>query len=267
MRSFGILTFAFGEAYARHAYALYLSAREHKVPVTIVTADFPAVNWLMERGVVPVLTANKGQHPFWYEQLAYDLSPYDVTLKMDADCFIPAGADMRAIKNMIEQHQVVNGVPHTLQHELLHSTAYRQQEMAMGLPTVYSTMFGFVKGSEAHLFYQHIKMFCYHWGSQHLPMTVGVKMTTDTLYSMAWAACHNASAALVGLPFHHMKPATMGWGKDTREDWTREIPYQVRGTNVFIGGQSVCLPIHYQDKNFLSEAILQELEGAHVRHL
>jgi hypothetical protein len=268
MRSFGILTFAFGEAYARHAYGLHLSAKAQGVGVTVVTTQWdPAMRYLADRGVLVKLIPEKDKHPFWYEQFAYDESPYSVTLKMDADCFIPKGADMRAIRNMIEQHQVVNGVPYTLQHEPLHSTAYRQQEVAMGLPTVYSTMFGFVKGSEAHLFYQHIKAFCHHWGSQHLPMTVGVKLTTDTLYSMAWAACHNASAALIGLPFHHMKPATMGWGAEAREDWTREIPYQVRGTSVFVGGQSVCLPIHYQDKNFLNDAIIKELEGEHVRHL
>jgi hypothetical protein len=268
MRSFGILTFAFGQAYARHAYGLHLSAAKHGVPVTVVTLpDDETYQWLARRDVPLCTVTDKAKHPFWYEQHAYDKSPYDLTLKMDADCFIPADADMGLIRRMIEQSEIVNGVPHTLLHEPVYSVAYRDREVKMGLPTVYSTMFGFAKCTEAHLFFQHIKMFCAHWGSDHLPMTKGLEMTTDTLYSMAWAACHNPSAALVGLPFHHMKPITMGWGTGVREDWTREVPYQVRGTSVYVGGQCVSLPIHYQDKNFLSDAVLKELEEQDVRHL
>lgn len=267
MRSFGILTFAFGLDYARHAYALFLSARAHGVKVTAATTRIDvAVQYLVDRGVpVQLVEPVGGAHPFWYEQFAYDIAPFDLTLKMDADCMIPRDADMELVRTLIARHQVINGVPHTLTHEPVHSTVYREREVSWGLPTVYSTMFGFARCNEAHLFYQNIKAFCAHWDTDVLPMTKGVPMTTDTLYSMAWAACHNASSALMGLPFHHMKPGTMGWGMGIREDWTREVPYHVKGSRVFVGGQCVSLPIHYQDKNFLSDMLIQELEGASVR--
>jgi hypothetical protein len=267
MQSFGILTFAFGEQYARHAYGLYLSAKKAGVETTVVTTMSRTWEYLNDVGVPTSIVPDKKKHAFWYEQYAYDTTPYDLTLKMDADCFIPQDADMKTIRSLIERHRVVNGVPYTLAHEPVHSTAYREREVSWGLPTVYSTMFGFSKCTEAHLFYQHIKLFCAHWDTDYLPMTRGVPMTTDTLYSMAWAACHNPSSALLGLPFHHMKPATMGWSSNTREDWTHEVPYHVKGSRVYVGGQCVCLPIHYQDKNFLNDAVLKELEGVDVPNL
>lgn len=266
MRSFGILTFAFGLEYAKHAYALALSARAHGVRVVVCSLlDDPACAYLQDKGIqVALVDAKTAARPFWYEQFAYDVSPFDLTLKMDADCLIPRDADLELIRGLIARHQVVNGVPHTLTHEPTYSTAYREREVSWGLPTVYSTMFGFTRCTEAHLFYQHIKAFCAHWDTDALPMTKGVPMTTDTLYSMAWAACHNPSSALMGLPFHHMKPATIGWGLGVREDWTREVPYHVKGSRVYVGGQCVCLPFHYQDKNFLNEDVIKELEAASV---
>lgn len=263
MRSFGILTFAFGLDYARHAYGLALSARVHGVQVAVATRmSDPACAYLNEKGVQTLLLTVAPMDPFGYEQFAYDVSPFDLTLKMDADCLIPRDANMELIRALIARHQVVNGVPHTLTHEPVHSTVYREREVSWGLPTVYSTMFGFTRCAEAHLFYQHIKAFVEHWDTEALPMTKGVPMTTDTLYSMAWAACHNQSSALMGLPFHHMKPATIGWGTGVREDWTREVPYHIKGSRVYVGGQCVSLPIHYQDKNFLNDDVIKELEGA-----
>lgn len=284
MRSFGILTFAFGLNYAKHAYGLALSARAHGVQVAVATKmGDPACAYLNEKGVqtllltAPPMGQRRGQDrepagqwfhsAFAHEQFAYDVSPFDLTLKMDADCLIPRDADMELIRTLIVRHQVVNGVPHTLTHEPVYSTEYREREVSWGLPTVYSTMFGFTRCAEAHLFYQHIKAFCAHWDTDALPMTKGIPMTTDTLYSMAWAACHNLSSALMGLPFHHMKPATVGWGPGVREDWTREVPYHVKGSRVYVGGQCVCLPMHYQDKNFMSDDVIKELEAASVRSI
>src|SRR5438270_78142 len=109
MRSFGILTFAFGEHYARHAYGLYLSAKAQGVPVIVCTRQYdPARLYLVDHNVPFIVTHHSPDHePFWYEQFAYDMTPFQFTLKMDADCFIPEGADMKGIQRTIEQRGVV----------------------------------------------------------------------------------------------------------------------------------------------------------------
>lgn len=262
MRSFGILTFAFGLDYARHAYGLALSAKVHKVPTCVVTSPNDlAYPYLLNKGVQLQAVTRTAHDPFWYEQFAYDNTPFEVTLKMDADCLIPADANMKLVRDLIERHNIINGIPHTLTHTPVYDTPYRDREKSWGLPTVYSTMFGFTRCTEAHLFYEHVKTFCTHWGSDVLPMTKDVPLTTDSLYSMAWAACHSPSSALMGLPFHHMKPGTMDWGA-VREDWTREVPYHIKGSRVYVGGHCVSLPIHYQDKLFMNDNVINELEAA-----
>jgi hypothetical protein len=261
MRRDGILVFAIGAEYARFAYGLYLSAKAQDVEVAIAV-DEGAKPYLRDKGLTPieVPVPNKLVHPFWYEQFAYDLTPFDTTLKMDADCVLHAGVNMTHIFDRIRQG-MCTGIPYDLQGDLRLETAYRQYEDSVGLPTVYSTMFGFNKNNEAYLFYQHIKMFVRHWGSHYLPMTVGKQMTTDTLYSMAWLACHSERSVLGGLPFHHVKSATMNWPNNQREDWTQDTPHHLDDDGrLYINGIAVFAPCHYYDKNFMSTAMIARLE-------
>lgn len=269
MKTKGILTFAIGQDYAKYAVGLFYSAKAQGVQCSVVTDGGPADEVLLQHGVDKVLRAPRpvaDEPAFWYEQFAYDLTPFDVTLKMDADCIIPKGADMQRVFDKIEQCQLLNGVPHTLEGKDAKTLQYRHAESAKGMPSVYSTMFGFSKVTEAHLFYQHIKMLWREW--DNYAWIKDIPKTTDALYSVAWAASHTPSACLHMLPFHHMKPATMGWPDHQREDWTTSLPFHVDPEGrLYVRGMRVGLPTHYFDKGFMTDQLIQHLKDVYVRSL
>jgi hypothetical protein len=269
MQSAGILTFVEGLAYAQMARALYHSAVPNNVGFLAGVAenDIVSQDYLLDHKVpiVTVATKRSTPEPFWFEKFAYDVTPFDLTLKMDADCLIPAGCNLALVFESIRRNDLITGVPHTLDHQKWPSTAHRQLEIRMGMPTVYSTMFGFSKHNEAYLFYQHLKQFYHYWGRDELPMTKGIPLTTDTVYSMAWAACHTQRKVLAGIPFHHIKPMTMNWGQGVREDWTNLVPHSLDDQGrVFIGGMRATLPLHYHDKQFMTPDRIELLERLNV---
>lgn len=258
MRTTGILTFALGKGYAVCAAHLFRSARMSGTDVCICVPDTDVASQktLQDMNVPFVPFKDSGldkTNKFWFETLAYDLTPFDVTLKMDSDCFIPYGCNLDRYFERTEKSGVLNGSPTDLEGKPVLSSPYRDWETKNGLPEIYSTMFGFIKSEDTKKFFEAVKGVYYNWNS--IEKTGTWTCTTDTAYSWAWAQTFTSASALSGLPFHHMKPGTMGWGSNFREDWTKSIPHSVDPTSrVWVGGRRVSLPIHYVDKNFIQSA-------------
>jgi hypothetical protein len=270
MRTRGILTFAVGIEYARMAYALYLGTLQFGTEVGFIAcvSGREEAEYLRARGVpYEVIPAGTKDQPFWFEQCARDLTPFDLTLKMDADCIIPRGCNLHSVFDMIDERRMVNGVPYTLEGTPAGVSPYRKQDEERGLPPVYSTMFGFSIGTMSSLFFSHVKTFYRLWGSDYLPMTKDLPLTTDSVYSMAWLATKPMGCALHGAPFHHMKPGTMGWD-NIPDNWSTVMPNHIdQEGRMFVSGTRVGLPCHYQDKTFMTDANLKQLEEVYVSNI
>lgn len=274
MRSRGVLTFAIGEAYTRAAHGLYLSTLLQKDVgfVAIVKPDAREdIAYLTKNNVPYTELSNRHEVKgrFWFEQAAFKVSPFQLTLKMDADCLLPNGSSLNYAFMRILEQGLVNGSPHTLLGNKFSPTAYRSGENERGLPSVYSTMFGFDKSKESKQFFQVLKSVYKNWDTDALQVSKGIELTTDSAYSIAWSICNpNNDAVSGGIPFHHMKPSALGW-TDTSDAWTSSVPHHIDDAGrVFVAGIRVGLPMHYFDKRFLSKAYLDQLKelAGHVRN-
>lgn len=259
--SVGGITFAFGYQYQRMAYALALTLKRYGIPLTVVVPDGdtegPRVYEKLENevNVVPL----KGYFgKFEYEALAYDLSPYEVTLKFDADVIVPSDAYLLELVPLIETFGLVSGAACDLTGTRNTATIYRRIESKFELPTVYSALFGFKKGELAHSFFEKVKWLFATWYS--LPKFAQVMPpTTDSLYSIAWKAIAKGNPK-EGLPFLHMKPGIAG--SHVPYDWVNHVPYVLDDNGgLRVNSHRIRIPFHYFDKAFMSDAVLERLES------
>jgi hypothetical protein len=251
MPTAGILTFAKGDQYARLAYLLHLSCKRLGVPVAVcvdaqedVILDRLAVSGVMTVPYDSSILPSEGKYTF--EGLAHKLTPFDLTIKTDADVVFPPETDFGTIWDRVDKYDLVPGVPYTFEHLPVSWSPYREKEDAEGLAQVYSTMFGFKKDSEiASDFYD-----CVFDKFREQPT-----LETDNVYSWAYSSVRKVTVDTplhlhYHIPFHHCKAGTLAW-PDTRDDWTNEVVAQVDKTgSIYVAGKKVVLPMHYVDKSF-----------------
>lgn len=255
--SVGGLTFAFGHDYQRMAYALALSLRRYGVPLTVVVPEKDQVySKLFNECNVVFLKGRFGK--FEYESLAYDLTPYDITFKFDADMIVPAEAFLLQAIPLIAKFGVVSGTACALNNRANDSTIYRRIESSMGVPTVYSAAFGFMKNHEtSSRFFHKVKQLFNDWYSLKL-FSKDFPPTTDTIYSIAWK-CVLKHDPTEGIPFLHMKPGIAGSSLPAK--WLNKVPYVLDDQGrLKLNSHTIRIPFHYHDKAFLSDAILRRLE-------
>lgn len=252
MPTAGVLTFVKGLDYVKHAMVLHLSCQRLGVPV-VVCVDRAEKNTLdfLEVSSIDVIKydANRLRNrtgKYSFESLAYELTPFDLTLKTDADVVFPPETDFDSIWEKIATQELLPGVPYTFDHNHIPWSPYRETEDAYGWAQVYSTMFGFKKDSElAKKFYDNVA---------HSLMSFPT-LETDAAYSWSYSFVKQVSLnsrlnLLPHIPFHHCKARTLGW-PETRDDWTNEVPVQIsRSGSIYVAGHRVVLPMHYVDKSF-----------------
>lgn len=240
----GALTFALGRAYQQMALLQARSWSALGIPMTVVVSP---TDGLIE-GLTDVANVVEYLRPvtkaFEYEAYALDLSPYEVTIKTDADVWIPPCYEL---PQYVQKLSLVSGQPSTMWGLRIRSSPYRQAWSNLNLPEVYSAMFSFRKDSVSRTFFDTVKqVFANHYVSDLKKHER--KPSTDFAYSVAWAALFGTDVG-AGLPFVHMKPGLTGL--DIPLNWTDHIPV-LGNRDLYISGLRVVLPLHYYDKRFAS---------------
>lgn len=278
----GFFTIAQGEQYQRMAYAaalsLKLSQPEGYSNLSIgVTADeIDKVNpkYLeVFDTVVEIPWKDHAANSSWKlenEWKAIYMTPYDETIKLDADMLFPG--DISGWWDLLAKSEgVFCTKAMTYRGEVITSDFYRKTFTESDLPNVYTAMFYFKKTDANYELFKLAEMIFNNWERffydflepEHRPRFV----STDVVFALAAKILDygslNATPNLNIPTFVHMKSQLQNWPDDQFmiEDWTKIVrSYFGRDGSLIVGNYKQQLPFHYHVKDFLTDRMIGIME-------
>lgn len=180
----------------------------------------------------------------------YEASPYEYTIKLEADMIIPRNIDYwwDILK---DRDVVVSNNIRNFHNEITNIKYYRGFITNNNLPDVYNAITYFKKSELAEKFYQIVKHIFINWEEfkSILKCNNDETATTDWVYSLA---CHILGVENTTLPnftefsMIHMKQFINDLVVD---DWTTELVYELNPT-LKVGSIVQEYPFHYHVKEF-----------------
>lgn len=273
----GFFTIAQGEQYHRLAYALALSLKlsqkEYGRLSVGMTADeiekLPKKYLEVFDEVVEIPDGDDATNSTWKlenEWKAIDMSPYDETIKLDADMFFPE--DISAwwdYFHHLDAYFVTK--PVTYRGDIIASDYYRKTFTESGLPNIYTAFFYFKKNPKTHELFDLAKLIFQNWEQffyeylkpEHRPTFV----STDVVFALASKLLDYIGNHSIHIPtFVHMKTKLQNWPeKFENENWTELIPtYFNNSCQLRIGNYLQNRPVHYHVKDFMTDKKIEKME-------
>lgn len=276
----GYFTIAQGETYHRLAYALALSLKisqsgpsDLSIGVTKEElSTIPAKYREVFDEVVEIPWDDHAKNSSWKlenEWKAIYMTPYDETIKLDADMLFPSDIS-HWWDTLKESDGVFATSPVTYRGDVITSDYCRKTFTESKLPNVYSAMFYFKKNDLNFEFFRLAEFIFNNWEKcfyewlepEHRPKFV----STDVVFAIAAKildyTSYNKFPKEVPT-FVHMKSQLQGWPDNQflNEDWTKIIPtYFNRDCSLKIGNYVQHLPLHYQVKEFITDKMIINME-------
>lgn len=247
-RNVGGLTFAFGASYRKMAFLQAQSFEQHDLPFVVVVEKGRAstcdLAWSSLCNTRIVELTHEVHSPFEFERYAYELSPFELTIKTDADLILPPG--WLGLPQWSAQLDLVSGIPVSIQGLEIPSSPYRRAWSEHGLPEVHSAFFLFRKSDKAYSFFRRVgERFDTFYSTTVREFATP---STDLIYSLAWADVVGLELG-PSLPFLHMKFGTSGLNS-YRDDWVSHVNFLEDADGMYINGAQLVHPVHYYDKSF-----------------
>lgn len=232
-----------GDDYVKCATALERSILKHmpNSNITIVTTEklpygdqAPDTNWKLQND--------------WQ---VYEASPYDETIKLEADMFLP-----RSIEHWWDtlsmQDVVVCSKIRNFKQEISDVKMYRRFLDDNKLPDVYNAITYFKKSDIAEKFFNIVRNVFENWNEYKsiLKCNPDETCTTDWAYSIA---CHIIGVEKTTMPsFDELSMVHMKrWVNSLpSENWTDTLIYELLPNQVRIHTYPQLYPFHYHIKNF-----------------
>lgn len=283
MKSRGFFTIAQGEAYQRMAYALALSLKisqpKHlsKLSIGVTAEEIDKVNPKYLKVFDQVIEipwedhAAKSSWKLENEWKAIYMTPYDETIKLDADMIFPS--DISNWWDILSHSDAVFcTTAMTYRGEEITNDYYRKTFTESDLPNVYSAMFYFNKNEINYEFFKLAEDIFNNWQLYFYeflaPDNRPTIVSTDVVFALAAKILdftrHNRAPHLNIPTFIHMKSQLQGWPDDRSmmEDWTKIIPsYFDKNANTMIGNYKINLPFHYHVKHFMTDEMIATMEA------
>jgi hypothetical protein len=253
-RKVGGLTFAFGELYQRMAFEQAKSFGAHNLPFAVVLekgyTNAYEIPWDSLANTQTIELDHKIGKAFEFERFAYEISPFETTIKTDADLVLPPG--WRGLPSWSSCLNLISGIPVSLQGLTIPSSPYRRSWSAHGLPEVHSAFFVFQKSEQAKRFFEQVgeRFDTFYTTSVR---DVEKSPSTDLVYSLAWMAVLGAELG-PSLPFLHMKFGTSGLNS-YRDNWVSQVNLLKDAQGLYLNGVQLIHPVHYYDKSFSLEKV------------
>ena len=180
----------------------------------------------------------------------YEASPYEYTMKLEADMYIPY--DISYWFDILKDRDInVCTTIRNYKNEISNSKFYRQFTSDNGLPDVYNAITYFKKSEKAEMFFKLVRQLFEDWDNvkKTLICNKDEPSTTDWVYSLA---CHIMGTEVTTMPnftqfsMVHMKQFINNL---QTEDWTDELVYEFTNPlriNMF----TQQYPVHYHVKDF-----------------
>jgi hypothetical protein len=189
-----------------------------------------------------------GFHNDWQ---VYDASPYDQTIKLEADMIIPR--DILYWFDVLKQRDLaICSTIRNYKNEISNIRTYRKFIDDNKLPDTYNAITYFKKSKLAENFYYVVRNIFENWEEYKaiLQCKVDEEPTTDFVYALA--------TNIVGVEeclfptfndfsMVHMKQLIAG---THTEDWTDTLVYEILPDVLRIQTYSQCYPFHYHKKSF-----------------
>jgi hypothetical protein len=262
--------------YVRMAYALALSLKVSQdnvsdlsimvTPGTKIPDKYRAVfdeiidiPWLDE--------ANSSDWKLENEWKVYHVTPYEETIKLDADMLFPTDIsqwwDIMAANDLTFATKAK-----TFRGEAVTSDYYRKTFTANGLPDVYSALMYFRYSDRAEEFFKMAEVIFHNWEHfffKFLDETRPTFVSTDVVYALALRCLDIEDEVTVPNPvpaFVHMKSGVQNFGGITvGENWLRKIATTLTDDlDLQIGTHRQFLPVHYHRKEFLTDQMIHTYE-------
>jgi hypothetical protein len=239
----GFVIMAQGDHYVTCAKALELSIKQvmPNANVTIVTTEMlpygdqdPISNWKL---------INDWQ--------VYEASPYEYTIKLEADMYLPKSIDYwwDVLK---DRDVVVSTSIRNFKQEISDIVVYRSFITDNNLPDTYNAITYFRKSELAEKFFKIVRDIFENWEEYKkvLKCNTNEVATTDWVYAIA---CHILGEENTTLPqfdsfsMVHMKQFINGL---PTEKWTDTFVYELLPHTFRINTISQAYPVHYHLKDF-----------------
>lgn len=189
----------------------------------------------------------------------YEASPFEHTIKLEADMYIPCSIDYWW-EILMQKELVICSSIRNYKGELATNLFYRGFIDNNKLPNVYNAITYFKKCNFSEMFFQSVKTIFENWDEfkKILKCNNNELATTDWVYAIA---SHIYGIEKTTLPnWHAMSMVHMKqFVNDLKtENWTNELVYEISEKSLRINTFPQMYPFHYHIKNF-STTIENEL--------
>ena len=187
----------------------------------------------------------------------YEASPYDYTIKLEADMYIPRNIDhwWDVFK---DRDVVVSSTIRNFKQEISDVRVYRRFIDDNNLPDVYNAITYFKKSNTAKQFFSIVKDIFENWEEYKkiLKCNQTEIVTTDWVYSIA---CHIMGVEKTTMPTFtemsmvHMKSFV---NNSVTDNWTDTFVYECLPDQIRVQTVPQQYPFHYHVKNFCDKIVL-----------
>lgn len=197
------------------------------------------------------------------EWKAFQATPYDETVKIEADMLLTASVDhWWDIMSQQDACFTTNVVDYTGQ--IASNRAYRQVFDVNNLLNVYSGFYYFKKTPLTQELFEYARLVYANWAmfrDDVLTACTEREPSTDLVFAIAAKLCgddnfYNPASTVPR--FVHMKGAINGWS--INQDWQEMVYHQFDGAALTVGFSRQQVPFHYHQKNFITKNIVENYE-------
>lgn len=219
---------------------------------------------VMPNANITIITSNMLPHGdlggFANDWQVYEISPYDETIKLEADMYIPRSIehwwDVLSVNDVVVSSTIRN-----FKQEISTVKTYRRFINDNKLPDVYNAITYFKKSDTAKKFFDVVRNVFENWEEYKsiLRCNPQEEVSTDWVYAIA---CHIVGKEKTTLPTFtemsmvHMKQFVNG---NPTENWTDTFVYECLPNQIRVQSIPQQYPFHYHIKNF-SDKILESIK-------
>lgn len=188
---------------------------------------------------------------FYNDWQVYDASPYEYTIKLEADMYVPCSIDywwdILKIRDVVISTSIRN-----FKQEVSAVKTYRRFITDNKLPDTYNAITYFKKSETAKEFFNTVRFIFEHWEDIKPNFICNPKepATTDFVYAIA---SHLVGVEKTTLPkFTQMSMIHMKQFINTMptEDWTTTLVYEILPHTLRVNTIPQMYPFHYHIKSF-----------------
>ena len=268
-KGIGILTFALNSTttdYERLAYMMALSYKatnKHQLPLAVIVNDretcMPELHHVYE--YIFSVGGMANIHPMHHEAYIQRHTPFSETIKVECDMLF-TGDIYHWIRHMRLFDICFTNQIYDFNNQPADDSYFRKYIYQNNLPNIYNGIM-YVRHCKALTDYmKHVRYIFENWEESLKEYRMFEKFPPSTDFAMAMA-CHKDNNALsiginpTAIPgFTHAKPTIT---HKTKKHWHEELDWCIKDpSTVIVNGVKAAWPIHYYDKNFITDEMLDE---------